>query len=143
MDWKVFPANKDSYYSMLDYVMETAEKNNLPEEKLMNLELGFEEAAANIINYAYGDEKSGKIFVLAYCEGENFFIELKDSGKKFNPLEVNVKEKVLPKTLDEAPIGGFGIMFMRQIFDEINYNYQREGKLSYNWLKLSMKINEE
>ncbi|MBR5914635.1 MAG: ATP-binding protein [Selenomonadaceae bacterium] len=142
MDWKVFPANKENYYSMLDYVIEIAEKNNIPEEKLMSLELGFEEAASNVINYAYGD-KSGKIFIRAYCEGENFFIELKDSGKKFNPLDVDVKDKNFPKDLDDAQIGGFGIMFMHQIFDEINYNYCKEGKIFYNWLKMCIKINKE
>ncbi len=141
-NWEKFPATKDEYYSMLDYVMGIAEKSGMSEVQQMRLELGFEEAAANVINYAYTEKEDGKIQIRAYVEDERFFVELKDNGTPFNPLVVD-KTIDKPKTLEEAKIGGLGIAFMQRIFDEMSYHYGREGKLFYNKLVLGMKMTQE
>lgn len=141
MEWQKFPATKEEYYSMLDFVMAAAEKANVPDKQQTYLELGFEEAASNIINYAYPKKQSGNISVRAYREAEYFFVELKDSGIPFNPL---MSKEVDEKTsdLDSAEVGGNGIAFMRRIFDNMTYQFEHDGDLSYNHLKLGLKLSE-
>ena len=136
---KKFPATKDEYYSMLDYVMGEAEESGMSPKQMTRLELGFEEAAANVINYAYKEGEIGEIEIKTYCDGERFFIELRDSGEKFDPLAVDTKiEK--PTSVENAKIGGLGIVFMRQIFDDMSYHYGQKGDLFYNTLKLGIKL---
>lgn len=141
MEWRKFPATREEYYSMLDFVMEEAEKSGVPDKQQIYLELGFEEAAANVINYAYSEKDGGEISIRAYREAEHFFIELKDSGVPFNPL---VREEIAekPADLESAKVGGLGISFMRRIFDEMTYHFGREGKLFCNHLKLGIKLSE-
>ena len=141
MEWQKFPATREEYYSMLDFVMEEAEKAGVPENRQIYLELGFEEAAANVINYAYSEKQGGEISIRAYREAEHFFIELKDSGIPFNPLvRDEIDEK--PADLESAKVGGLGISFMRRIFDDMTYHFGCDGELFCNHLKLGMKLSE-
>ena len=141
MEWQKFPATRDEYYSMLDFVMDAAEKSGVPDKQQMYLELGFEEAAANVINYAYAESEGGEISIRAYREAEHFFIELKDSGEPFNPLlREEIDEK--PADLESAKVGGLGISFMRRIFDDMTYHFGRDGELFCNHLKLGMKLSD-
>lgn len=140
MKWQKFPATQEEYHSMLDFVMEAAEKSGVPANMQIYLELGFEEAVSNVINYAYSSKKGGEISIRAYREAENFIIELKDSGEPFNPL---VKDEIYekPDDLESAKIGGLGIPFMRRIFDDITYNFDCDGDLFCNHLKLGMNLS--
>ena len=140
MEWKIFPATKENYYSMLDYVMEAAEAFGVPDKQQIYLELGFEEAATNIINYAYG-ENIGEISIRAYLENDHFFIELKDSGVPFNPLKMGEVKK--STDLENTKEGGLGISFMRRIFDEMSYHFGKDGELFCNQLKLGMKLSAD
>lgn len=142
MKWRKFPATREEYYSMLDFVMEEAEKAGVTNKQQIYLELGFEEAAANVINYAYSEKKDGEISIRAYREAEHFFVELKDSGVPFNPL---VSEEIdgKPADLESAKVGGLGISFMRRIFDDMTYHFGRDGDLFYNHLKLGMNLSEK
>ena len=141
MEWRKFPATREEYYSMLNFVMGEAEKSGVPDKQQIYLELGFEEAVTNVINYAYSEKEGGEVSIRAYREAEHFFIELKDNGVQFNPLE---REEIAKKPVDleSAKIGGFGISFMRQIFDKMTYHFGREGELFCNHLKLGMKLSE-
>lgn len=141
MQWQKFPATREDYYSMLDFVMEAAEKAGVPENRQIYLELGFEEAASNVINYAYSEKQGGEISIRAYREAEHFFIELKDSGEPFNPLMIE-KADEKPTDLESAKVGGLGISFMRRIFDDMTYHFGRDGELFCNHLKLGMKLSE-
>ena len=137
--FQTFSASNEEYYAMLDYVMESAARSGMSEKQKMRLELGFEEAASNVINYAYGERADGKIHVSAYRDGEKFFVEIKDSGEPFNPLDVEEKNDQ-PTTLEDAKVGGLGISFMRRIFDEMTYHYGKDGELFFNRLTLGMKL---
>lgn len=141
MKWKKFPATREECYSMLGFVMDAAEKAGVPDNRQIYLELGFEEAVSNVINYAYSAKEGGEISIRAYREAEYFFIELKDNGEPFNPLErEEIHEK--PADLESAKIGGLGILFMRRIFDDITYHFGRDGELFFNHLKLGIKLSE-
>lgn len=107
----------------------------------MSLKLGFEEAISNVIKYAYPKNSVGKVFIRAYREDEHFFVEIKDNGVPFNPLAMRAEKK--SADLEEVKEGGLGIFFMRNIFDEIEYNYKSEGEMFFNHLKLVMKLSKE
>ena len=141
MLWRTFTATREHYYSMLNFVMKEAEKSDVPDKLQSFLELGFEEAVANIINYAYPEKDTGKIAIRAYREAEHFFIELKDFGIPFNPL-LRQESAEMPADLQTAKVGGLGISLMRRIFDKMTYHFERVDNFSCNHLILGMKLSE-
>ena len=88
------------------------------------IELAVEEAATNIIEHAYGGE-AGDLHLRCWVYGEDFYVELRDWGKAFDPEAVpppNLSDK-----LAERPLGGLGLFFMRQLMDEVNFSFTEEG----------------
>ena len=85
-EWKDFPARQSSYEEMLAYVLSCAEEAEMPMKRQLKLQLGFEEAVINVISYAYEPGEEGKVWLKVYQENEELVLEIKDSGKPFNPL---------------------------------------------------------
>ena len=109
-------------------------------KRQLKLQLGFEEAVVNVISYAYEPEEAGKVWLKVYREGEDLILEIKDSGKPFNPLTKEDALENRPKTVEEAEIGGLGIAFMRRIFADINYHYGEADGLYCNHLVLRFPL---
>lgn len=123
-DWKRFPAVKDAYESIRDFILETAENYGVDLKKILKLELGVEEIVINIIHYAY--ETEGDILVKVNDDKENnqFILELIDFGTPFNPLEKVDPRSIDKSKLEDREIGGFGIAFTKKTFASLEYNYE-------------------
>jgi len=103
----------------------------------MGINLAIEEAAVNVMNYAYPSGKRGNVEIEAKANSRDLIFTIKDWGIHFDPT---AKPRVdTTQTLEERPIGGLGIHMMREIMDSINYE-RVEGK---NILKLRKKISPE
>ena len=139
-EWREFPANKDFYPSMLEYVLSVAKETGLSKHQEKRLRLGFEEATVNIIDYAYAMPESGRLWIRAYPMDNFLILELKDHGIPFNPLQATDALKNRPATLKETKIGGLGISFMRRMFDTATYDYEEENGIGQNHMILGMKI---
>lgn len=97
--------------------------------------LAVEEAAVNIINYAWPEGTEGYFTFTVKVFSNYISITLKDSGKEFNPIE-----KKLPDTdaaLDAREIGGLGIMLLRKLSDNVCYRRSCDGN---NILSLKFNI---
>lgn len=105
--------------TMSAFLEEISSELNLSMENTFNINLAIEEAVTNIILYAYpqGEEHD---FILSadYAENQITF-RLIDSGKEFDPTARPDVDVTLP--LEERPIGGLGIFFMRQIMKTVEY----------------------
>ena len=95
------------------------------------LNLVLDELLTNLISYAYPDGQRHAISLhLAFADGR-LAAELSDDAAPFDPL-TQARPAVLDGPLDERPIGGLGLYFVRTLMDEVNY--RRDGK--YNRLTL-------
>ncbi|MBQ7497692.1 MAG: ATP-binding protein [Selenomonas sp.] len=139
-DWKEFPARQSSYEEMLAYVLSCAEETEMPMKRQLKLQLGFEEAVVNVISYAYEPDEEGKVWLKVYQDGEDLVLEIKDSGKPFNPLSKEDALEKKPESLEEMKVGGLGIAFMRRIFADICYHYGLEEGLYCNHLTLRFAL---
>ncbi len=82
--------------------------------------LAVEEVVANIIMYAYPDEKEHRI-KLHFEQYDSYLrITIKDDGKHYDWLKNN-KEVDVQASIDEREIGGLGIHLLKNIMDEVNY----------------------
>ena len=102
------------------------QKAGLDEKKAGEVILAADEALANICRHAYPD-KPGKIFITLQDEKDRIEIQIEDSGKKFDPLQMPDPE------LPPVKPGGLGIYFMKKLMDQVVYD---ETHQQGNLLKL-------
>lgn len=112
-------AGMESLEILKSFVSESARERGFSDKKTKEIEIATEEAVVNIINYAY-DDNTGNIEIT--CNSENdrrLIVEIVDTGKPFNVLSAN--EPDLTSDIDERPIGGLGVFFIKQFIDDVEY----------------------
>ena len=102
--------------------------------EVAQMRLAVEEAAVNVINYAYPEGETGELNVKATATASAMKFVLTDSGMSFAPTDAPDVDTSL--TAEERRIGGLGIFLVRQLMDTINYE-RIDGK---NVLTLTKKL---
>lgn len=103
----------------------------LDQTAVFHIELACDEACTNIIEHAYGGEGRGEIIASWQLKDGSFIIVLHDNGRSFNPDAV--PKPSLPSTatedpdLDSVKVGGLGIHFMRQLMDEVLFQFDAKS----------------
>lgn len=140
--WQVFPAQMERYEEMLSFVLQRAVTCGVPQERMLKLQLGFEEAVVNVIHYAYDGRKTGNVWIRAELENGDFCLELADGGRPFNPLAQDdaLSENAVQEPLETRKIGGLGIALFRRVFDEVRYSYEHENGQKGNLLTMIVHL---
>ncbi len=86
-----------------------------PEECYL-VELAVIEACTNVIRYAYGDFRGGRLGIVLKAQDENIEIIILDEGSPFNPTDRPAPD------LEEVTEGGYGIFLIHQIMQDIHYH---------------------
>ena len=97
------------------FIKEVAAELKIEDSLAKNIRLAVEEAVVNCISYA----QTETVEVDAYSNGEALRIVIRDSGAAFDPTEVREADTSL--SAEERPVGGLGILLVRQLMDSINY----------------------
>jgi anti-sigma regulatory factor (Ser/Thr protein kinase) len=109
-----------------EFISVGAEQAGLDEHSIFQVELACDEACTNIIEHAYGGEGKGNITATWETTPHTFTITLHDNGRGFNPKAVADPAFVKPDTNpdpEELKVGGLGIHFMRNLMDDIQYQF--------------------
>jgi anti-sigma regulatory factor (Ser/Thr protein kinase) len=81
-----------------------------------NVELAFEEIGANIVRH--GSPTSDVEVAIVFTPDETV-LQFEDDGVPFDPREHT--EPTLPQSLDDALVGGLGIMLVRKVSTRVHY----------------------
>ena len=101
------------------FVDSVTEQLNLDTALQHQMRLAVEEAVVNVMEYAYPAGTVGNIEVEALSDSHDLRFVITDSGKPFNPTETERADTTL--SVEERPIGGLGILLVREMMDSINY----------------------
>jgi serine/threonine-protein kinase RsbW len=107
--------------STLEYF---AEVGNIPSKALFRLNLALDELLTNVISYGYPEQRVGEIRIRVRFDGSRIEVRLADDALAFDPF--SVPDPDVSSGLDERPIGGLGVHFVRTLMDEVSYS--REGR---------------
>ena len=107
------------------WLEELSDKNRLSARTRFALDLVLNEALINVINHGYDDNLEHQISININDFPDELTVEIVDDGRPFNPLQKETPE--LPTSLEEASIGGRGIILLKNYCTEMNYCYS-EGK---------------
>ena len=98
-------------YTLNEFIL-----TELPEENLQ-VNLIAEEIFVNIVSYS----KAEFVTVNVEYNSPALTMEFIDNGEEFNILLQEDPE--LPDNIDDAKIGGLGILLAKELSDEIDYHY--------------------
>lgn len=116
------------------FVQTVTEELQLDKALSRRIKLAVEEVAVNIMNYAYVADAKGQVKVEAMANDQRLRFILTDSGRAFDPTAVSRADTTL--SVEDRPIGGLGILLVRNLMDSINYE-RIDGQ---NILKIEKKI---
>ncbi|MGA1602869.1 MAG: ATP-binding protein [Prochlorothrix sp.] len=120
------PNTLDSLLTLSQWLEQVALALNLSARALFRLQLAAEEAVTNIIQNAYGDDRSHEIQVCLSQVDRHLTLRIQDDGLSFNPLQY--ANQSFPMTLEAAQKGGMGLHLIRHFSDECRY--QRRGEFN-------------
>lgn len=89
----------------------------------MQIKLAIDEIFGNICYYSYGSDSGPvKVSVGMSEDNKSVLLTFSDSGIPYDPLEADIPDVELDG--DERPIGGLGIFLVRELMDDITYEYK-------------------
>jgi len=84
-----------------------------------NAELVFEEIVANIVGHGARKGRQPDVCVTLEARPDSIVLIFDDDGVPFDPR--GLPDPVKPKSLEEAKVGGFGLMLVRHAASSLEY----------------------
>ena len=122
-------------------VEEFCRTHHLPQALTFHLNFALNELLTNIINYGYeqGAADDQAVAIRITLDNTRLTTELRDRGRAFNPLKVEIPDLSLP--VEQRPVGGLGIHLVRSLIDTLEYH--REGDYNRLILRQDLPISED
>jgi serine/threonine-protein kinase RsbW len=121
----IIPASFSSLEKIRDYFSLAAQEAGLDEDAVFEVQVAVDEAASNIIDHAYKGECESKIECTYELLSDGLKLILHDHGKPFEPEKVELPDIV--SNPSQRKQGGLGLYFMRQMMDEVNFSFNKDG----------------
>ncbi|MEI7616861.1 MAG: ATP-binding protein, partial [Actinomycetota bacterium] len=119
-------ADPDNYKIFMDFVQSQIDGSCANNYIVSDIMIVSEEVVVNIIDYAYPDKK-GDLEVIFEKTDDLIRIIFKDEGAPFDPLKK--PEPDINKPIEERDIGGFGILLVKKLMDEVTYEYKENNNV--------------
>lgn len=105
------------------------EDNDVPPDAAMQLTLVLEELFTNIVSHGYGAgaPKGQPIRVDLAADTSKVHVGVSDNGVAFDPLQVAPPD--LDLDVEDRPIGGLGVHFMRTMMADLHYARDNERNI--------------
>lgn len=118
-----FPGRFESLAVISEFVTNAARSAGLDACAVDAVQLAVDEACSNIIEHAYGGEGRGDIECTCRVNDDGLTVILRDHGRPFDPSLVPEPDPY-PSLDDETCTGGgLGLYFMRQLMDEVCFDF--------------------
>lgn len=116
---KTYMANTKELDNVLDYISQFFLKHGFDKKITKSVSIAVEEAFVNVCHYAYRGIGPIDVTLIYDNENDEIFIELRDMGVPFNPLDKDDPNIVG----DDRDIGGLGIFMVKKIMDDVSYKF--------------------
>ena len=117
-----------------DEIEAYGEAHDWPMKWILNINISLDELITNIVNYGYQDSDEHEIHVTLTAQDGVLVVVLEDDAIEFDPLS-SAPAPHLTAEVEERPIGGLGVYFVKTLMDEVSYE-RRDG---YNRLTLTQQ----
>jgi serine/threonine-protein kinase RsbW len=114
-------------------VTKVATSAGFSHDDISKIELAVDEACANVIKHAYGQNSSQVIEVSIMLDSKKMSVVVADKGKGFKPE--NLKFPDMKKYLTEMRVGGLGIYLIETLMDEVAFDVKPGVKNQVKMIK--------
>lgn len=114
------PAELENLPHFLAFATNLLRQKGCNAKRINEIELVIEEALVNVMEYAYPDQPGSLSLALKKKSMSELMFEVRDRGVAFNPLRREAPD--LETGLEERPIGGLGIVLMKNLTDNITWH---------------------
>jgi serine/threonine-protein kinase RsbW len=128
---QTIPAEMSGLNEILDGIAILLEEQGFPFELISDVQLATDEAVTNAILHGY-DGKEGEVRVVAEADDQEVIIIVEDRAPAFDP--VSFVSRDVSKDGEDRPIGGLGLILIRNVMDEVSYEH-RDGKNIFTMVK--------
>ncbi len=122
---------------LADRVTAFCAARNLPEAIAYRINLALEEVLTNTIKYGYADDGAHEIVIELQQTPDGMKVEIDDDARPFDLTQAPVPDLAAP--IEQRPIGGLGLHFVRTMMDEVRY--RRAG--GHNRLTLVKRLTPD
>ena len=123
------PGQYEHIKQICEFMAAGAREAGLDDDGIFKVELACDEACTNIIEHAYGEEGVGEITATWEATARSLILTLHDNGRGFDPDSVagpSTMQMAVKPNPEDLKVGGLGIHFMRNLMDEIHYQFDEE-----------------
>ena len=123
-DWGItLPATIENTQGVQDFLEQALRRMNCPGRERTRILIAAEEIFVNIARYAYAPATGEAAVRLEHLQNpKGARITFEDRGIAFNPL--SMAEPAPLHSVEEAPIGGLGILLVKRTMDDVSYCYE-------------------
>jgi serine/threonine-protein kinase RsbW len=121
------------------FITDKANEASINAADLIKIEISCDEWCANIIEYGIKNNDKKGFTIQCKCIADKFIVIYEHQGAKFNPINRGVVD--LNKHFTEMKERGLGLYIMREMMDEIHYEYV-DNKLNRLTLVKYLNTNE-
>lgn len=120
-----YAAEYSSLAKFRAFISANCEQAGIKLETCQDIVLAVDEACTNIIEHGYAEMDPGSIIVEFYADRQRAMITITDFGHPFEPYEPETPD--VEAILEGDHMGGFGLYFIYQSMDEIDYQTNQDG----------------
>ena len=116
----------ESLHDFRDFIkQQCAGLDGISDEILYDVQLAVDEACTNIISHGYADLDPGSIILDLEVDPDKLTLSLTDFGHPFEPSGAPSPDVDAP--IEERELGGFGLFFIQQSMDDMDYQVTEDG----------------
>ncbi|HKD55043.1 MAG TPA: ATP-binding protein [Steroidobacteraceae bacterium] len=121
-----FPGTHEGFAQAFDELRQALDREALDAAARYDCELIFEEIVDNIVSHGAVGDRAPDVHVTLEHGGDSIVLTFDDDGVLFDPR--GLPDPVPAKSLQEAKIGGFGLMLVRHAASSLDYVRTSEGR---------------
>lgn len=113
------PSATENLALIREFVANVGSQAGLGDDDVAKLELAVDEACANVIEHAHGQDSNKEVTVRATFDSATLRIEVVDEGEGFDPTVVPTTS--VEQMVHDRRTGGLGLRVMKSLMDEVSY----------------------
>ena len=125
---------------ILEYIEQLAVNGGFSAEEVNDILISAEEICVNVIMYGFPQKMQAQFEIEAWMEENRITIIVKDKGIPFDPTRLfeHPQEFNMRRESD----GGYGLLLIRELMDEVKYSYDAEKGNMTTLTKIKKKTSE-
>lgn len=117
-------ADRARLATIRDFVAKVGHELGLDKRVVYDLQLAIDEACTNVVEHGYGG-RGGEIEIGVEAAKDGVGVIVRDWGATFNPQAVPEPDVTAP--LEQRRLGGLGLFLMRQVMDDVHFEFGAEN----------------